>query len=83
MFTLNSNEPIKVANLQKLTNQSTLNGKQFFQWKLEKLWLFHKARNVLLEKNRDEDSGKYILLDFAKYLKYHSERQKSSKISNI
>ena len=26
MFMLNSNEPIKVAHLQKLTNQSILNG---------------------------------------------------------
>ena len=26
MFTLNSNEPIKVAHLQKLANQSMLNG---------------------------------------------------------
>ena len=26
MFMLNSNEPIKVAHLQKLTNQSMLNG---------------------------------------------------------
>ena len=28
---LNSNEPIKVAHLQKLANQSMLNGKQIFQ----------------------------------------------------
>ena len=26
MFMLNSNEPIKVSHLQKLANQSTLNG---------------------------------------------------------
>ena len=26
MFMLNSNEPVKVAHLQKLTNQSMLNG---------------------------------------------------------
>ena len=45
-----------------------LNGKQFFQRKLEKLWSCDKARNVLIEKNRDEGSGKYILLDFPKYL---------------
>ena len=41
------------------------NGKQFFQWKLEKF----EARNVPIEKNRDEGSGKYILLDIAKYLR--------------
>ena len=27
------------------------NGKQFFEWKQEKLWSFHEARNVLIEKN--------------------------------
>ena len=37
------------------------NGKQGFQWKLEKLWSFNKAMNILTEKM-------YILLDFAKYL---------------
>ena len=26
------------------------NGKEFFQWKLEKLWSFDKARNILIEK---------------------------------
>ena len=60
------NEPIKVAHLQNLANQSMLNGalrngNWFFQWKLETLWSFNKARNDLIEK-------KYILLDFAKCL---------------
>ena len=55
MFMLNSNEPIKVAHIQKLTNQSMLNGKQLFQWKLEKIWSFDKARNVLIKKNKDEN----------------------------
>ena len=27
------------------------NGKQFFHWKLDKLWSLDKARNVLIEKN--------------------------------
>ena len=31
MFMLNSNEPIKVVHLQKLTNQSILNAKKLFQ----------------------------------------------------
>ena len=62
------NEPIKVARLQKLTNQSMLNGalrngNELFQWKLEKLWSFNKTRNVLTEKI-------YILLDFTKYLSF-------------
>ena len=46
---LNLNEPIKVAHLQKLANQSALNGtlcdrngKQLFQWKQEKLRSFDK-----------------------------------------
>ena len=52
---LNSNEPIKVAHLQKLANQSmlelrTCDRKQFIQWKQEKLWSFDIARNVLIEK---------------------------------
>ena len=41
-------EPIKVAHLQKLANQSMLNGalrngNWFFQRKLEKLWSFNKV----------------------------------------
>ena len=55
MFMLNSNEPIKVAHIQKLTSQSMLSGKQLFQWKLEKGWSFDKARNILIENNRDEN----------------------------
>ena len=43
------------CSLQKLTNQSMLNGKQLFYWKLEKFWSFDKARNVLIKKNRDEN----------------------------
>ena len=51
---LNSNEPIKVLHLQKLANQSILNGTlvKFFQWKQEKLWSFDKARNVLIRKKK-------------------------------
>ena len=36
-------------------NQWMLNGKQLFQWKLEKIWSFDKARNVLIKKNKDEN----------------------------
>ena len=54
----NSNEPIKVAPLQKLANQSLLNGafvmemvnKFFIQSKKN---LFDKVENVLIEKNKD------------------------------
>ena len=64
---LNSNDPIQVAHLQKLANQSMLNDalvikivKKVFSWKQEKLWSFDKASNVLIEKNRDMGSEKYI-----------------------
>ena len=54
----NSNEPIKVAPLQKLANQSLLNGafvmemvnNFFIQSKKN---LFDKVENVLIEKNKD------------------------------
>ena len=44
MFMLSSNEPVKVADLQK----SDRNGKQFSK----KLWSFDEVRNILLEKNK-------------------------------
>ena len=59
MFMLNSNEPTKIVHLQKLANHSMLNGAlRNGKWKLVKLWLFNKARKVLIEKL-------YILVDFA------------------
>ena len=45
----------KLLIFENKTNQSMLNGKQLFQWKLEKIWSFDKARNVLIDKNRDEN----------------------------
>ena len=64
---LNSNDPIQVAHLQKLANQSMLNEalvkeivKKIFSWKQEKLWSFDKVSNVLIEKDRDMGSEKYI-----------------------
>ena len=44
MFMLNSNEPIKVAHLQKLANQSMLNGALATARKT-----FDKARDILIE----------------------------------
>ena len=44
MFMLSSNEPVKVADLQKCDR----NGKQFSK----KLWSFDEVRNILLEKNK-------------------------------
>ena len=40
LFTLNSNEPIRVAHIQKLANQSMLNG----------ALLTVKVKNVLIKK---------------------------------
>ena len=85
---LNLNEPIKVAHLQKLANQSMLNGAFVnisFSESQKIFWSFDKARNVLIEKkkkNRDMGSKKYILLDLAKHLSF-SEVQKNSKVINV
>ena len=66
---LNSNQPIKVADHQKLTNQSILNGalkieivsNSFNESKKS----FDKARNVLIEKKkRDMGDEKYISTRF-------------------
>ena len=43
------------------------------QWKLEKLWSFKKARNVLIKKI-------YILLDFAQYLRFQEVVKNSKKL---
>ena len=70
MFMLNSNEPIKVAHLQKVSQSINVKLKLKLKWKLEKLWSFDKASNALIEKKGDMGSEKYILLDFAKYLSF-------------
>ena len=65
---LNSNQPIKVADHQKLTNQSILNGalkieivsNSFNESKKS----FDKARNVLIEKGRDMSDERYISTRF-------------------
>ena len=54
----NLNEPIKVAHLQKLANQSLLNGALMMEmvnnsFKESKKNLFDKAEKVLIEKNKD------------------------------
>ena len=54
----NSNEPIKVAHLQKLANQSLLNGALVMErvnnsFRESKKNLFDKVGNVLIEKNKD------------------------------
>ena len=69
MLKLNSNEPIKVPHLQKLANQSILNGaleieivnNSFSESKKS----LDNARDVLVKKtNRDMGSEKYISTRF-------------------
>ena len=69
MLKFNSNEPIKVAHLQKLANQSILNGaleieivnNSFSESKKS----LDNARDVLVKKtNRDMGSEKYISTRF-------------------
>ena len=67
IFTLISNELIKVADLRKLPNEwrtGDRNGKHFFQGKQEKDWSFDKVRNVL-RKN-------YIYIYIYIYIRYIS-----------
>ena len=54
----NSNEPIKVAPLQKLANQSLFNSALVMEminnfFIQSKKNLFNKVENVLIEKNKD------------------------------
>ena len=54
----NSNEPIKVSHLQKLANQSLLNGALVMEivnnsFSESKKNLFDKVENVQIEKNKD------------------------------
>ena len=77
---LNSNEPIKVAHLQKLVNQSMLTSAQVIEMvntEAKKLWSFDKARNVLIEKKKIEIWA--ISTRKAKYLS-HQEVQKKVKL---
>ena len=85
---LNSNQPIKVPDHQKLTNQSILNGalkieivnNSFNESKKS----FDKARNVLIEKKeRCGRSKNKFLLDFAIFCTFYSEVQKKSKVFNV
>ena len=90
MFMLNSNEPIKVAHLQKLVNQSMLNGaltiemvnNSFSESKNKFVCLIKQGMFQSKKQNRDMVSEKYILLAFAKYLNF-SERQKNSRVVNV
>ena len=88
MFMLNSNQPIKVADHQKLINQSILNGA--FKIEIvnnsfnESKKSFDKARNVLIEKKREIWAMKNtFLLDLAIFCTFYSEVQKNSKVVNV
>ena len=66
---INSNEPVKVDLLQKLANQSMLNGTFLIEMvnnsfsETKESWLFEKTSKVLIKKKR---YGQF-LLDFAKW----------------
>ena len=68
MFMLNSNQPVKVTDHQKLINQSILNGAVKIEIVSnsfnENEKSFDKARNVLIEKKRDMGDEKYISTRF-------------------
>ena len=74
MFMLNSNQPIKVADHQKLTNQSTLTGGLIIEIVSnsfnESKKSFDKARNVLIAKERDMGDEKYISTRFRSILHF-------------
>ena len=88
MFMLNSNEPIKDAYLQKLANQSLLNGALV----IEMVNASKKAREIVIVWESVERSNRKKIetwavkiispLDFAKYLSY-SEVQKNKKVVNV
>ena len=71
---LNSNQPIKVADHQILTNQSILNGALTIEIVSnsfnESKKSFDKARNVLIEKERDMGDEKYISTRFRSILHF-------------
>ena len=64
MCMLISNEPIKVADLQKFANQLMLNGALCYRSSREskkKLWSFDKARNIVIKTKTEifKSSEKY------------------------
>ena len=81
MFILISNEPIKVADLQKLANQLMLNGALVTDLpvKTRKLWSFDKARNILIKTKLEIFKSSEKILGLTKYLSF-SEVQKNSKV---
>ena len=90
MFMLISNEPIKVAHLQKLANQSIVNGALVIKMVTV---LLVKTRKTLVVWWSEERSNKkkemkicalkiLFPLDFAIYLS-HSDVQKNRKVDNI
>ena len=89
MFMFKTNQPIKVIHLQKLANQSILNGplvieivSNFFSESKKnfiKRW-FDKTRE--LKKQIRYATKNIFPLDFIKYLSY-SEVQKDSKVVNV
>ena len=90
MFLLISNEAIKVAHLEKLTNQLMVNGALVIEMvailllKARKLWSFDEVRNILIKKNERKIWAVKILfsLNFVIYLSY-SVVQKKGKVDIV
>ena len=84
---LNSNESVKVAHLQKLANQSILNGalanisfnksQKNFGRLIKRGTFYSNKKKKKKKKNRDMSSEKYILLDLAKHFFRNAKEQQS------
>ena len=89
MFMFKTNQPIKVTHLQKLANQSILNGpfvieivSHFFS-ESKKDFIKQSFNKVRELKKQIRYAMKNIFpLDFIKYISY-SEVQKDSKVVNV
>ena len=89
MFMFKTNQPIKVTHLQKLANQSILNGS--FVIEIVSNFFSESKKNFIkrtFDKTRElKKQIRYAMknifpLDFIKYLSY-SEVQKDSKVVNV
>ena len=91
MFIFISNEPIKVAQVQKLSNQSMLNGALMKEMVNNSFSESKKNFSRLKNQKRSNEKKQQIYgqrklylfpIDFSKYLSY-SEMQKNCKVVNV
>ena len=83
MFMFKTNQPIKVIHLQKLANQSILNGALVIEIVSNSFNESKKNFGHLIKLgNWKNKSDMAFPLDFIKYLSY-SEAQKNSKVVNV